>query len=91
MEWKPYNVDKDVYRSMLVNRVVPAIEARWPAAYRHETIWLQQDNAGAHIKANDEGFQARVEQSELDIRLYSQPPNSPDLNVLDLGFSTACN
>jgi len=49
-------------------------------------IWIQQDNASAHVPVDDEEFAAAVAQTGLDIRLINQPANSPDLNVLDLGF-----
>ena len=32
---------------------------------------------------------AAAERLELNIKLICQPPNSPDLNVLDLGYFTA--
>ena len=35
---------------------------------------------------NDEQFAAVVAQTGMDIRIINQPPNSPDMNVLDLGF-----
>jgi hypothetical protein len=38
------------------------------------------------VPEDDEEFAAAVAQIGLDIRLVNQPVNSPDLNVLDLGF-----
>jgi len=35
---------------------------------------------------NDEQFIAAIAQTGMDIRIINQPPNSPDMNVLDLGF-----
>ncbi|XP_076902972.1 uncharacterized protein LOC143557894 [Bidens hawaiensis] len=62
METKPIlSVTKEVTRSWLIDKVIPAIRDKWPQASRG-------------------GF---------DIRLRFQPPNSPDLNVLDLGFFRA--
>ena len=60
--------------------------ASWPAEDRGNTIWIQQDNARTHVLPNDEVFLLAVQQCGLDIRLMNQPPNSPDVNVLDLGF-----
>jgi hypothetical protein len=51
-----------------------------------KTIWIQQDNAPTHVLVNDEQFAHAVAQTGLDIRLMNQPANSPDMNVLDLGF-----
>jgi hypothetical protein len=38
------------------------------------------------VLPHDEGFRQVVAQTDLDIKLLQQPPNSPDLNVLDLCF-----
>lgn len=83
------SVDSTVYRTFLIDKVLPAIVACWPAESRAATVFLQQDNARPHIAGNDPAFVAAVATSGLDIRLRNQPPNSPDLNVLDLGFFTA--
>ena len=83
---KPINVTRDVSRSYLITKVLPAIVAKWPIEARGETIWIQQDNARTHIEPNDEAFRLAVQQTGLDIRIFNQPPNSPDLNILDLGF-----
>lgn len=83
---KTMKVDRVTIRSYLIAKVLPAIKARWPRDQRHKTIWIQQDNARTHIPVNDEEFALAVAQTGLDIRLINQPPNSPDMNVLDLGF-----
>mmetsp|Transcript_27346 Transcript_27346/g.38668 ORF Transcript_27346/g.38668 Transcript_27346/m.38668 type:complete len:87 (+) Transcript_27346:523-783(+) len=72
---------------MLINKVLPAIVEKCPMGMKIGTIKIQQDdNALSHIKINDPAFLQAVAQTNLDIQLYCQPPNSPDLNVLDLGF-----
>lgn len=38
------------------------------------------------MAADDAAVAAAVAQTGLDIRIMHQPPNSPDMNVLDLGF-----
>jgi hypothetical protein len=38
------------------------------------------------VPVNDEEFKIAVAHTGIDIRLINQPANSPDLNVLDLGF-----
>lgn len=89
----PINVTKDVYRKYLVEKLPPAIKEKW--RFGHDLllpIYIQQDNAKPHINSDDHIFMeaARSLISEnLDIRLRFQPANSPDLNVLDLGFFRA--
>ena len=70
----------------MIGKVLKAIVERWPREYAGKTIWIQQDNAPSHLPVDDEEFAAAVAQTGLDIRLINQPANSPDLNVLDLGF-----
>ena len=86
MELKNVNVTRDVMREYLCEKVILAIVEVWPDDGYAETIWIQQDNARTHVQADDPVFLAAVKASGLDIRLTFQPPNSPDLNVLDLCF-----
>ncbi|WVZ90174.1 LOW QUALITY PROTEIN: hypothetical protein U9M48_036501, partial [Paspalum notatum var. saurae] len=83
---KTMKVDRDTSRSFLISKVLPAIQAKWPQQGRHETIWIQQDNAPSHVRSDDEQFNIAVQQTGLDIRLINQPPNSPNMNCVDLGF-----
>ena len=72
-------------RSMLVTNVLPTIRAKWP----HEMskhIFIQQDNAKSHIAHNDNEFMEEAMKADFFIQLVQQPPNSPDMNVLNLGF-----
>ncbi|KAL7141990.1 hypothetical protein ABFS83_08G092000 [Erythranthe nasuta] len=78
LETKPItSVNKEVIGSYLIEKVLPAIKEKWPREDAGRPIFIQQDNARTHV---DHGF---------DIRLISQPPNSPYLNILDLGFFSA--
>jgi hypothetical protein len=73
-------------KSYLIGKVLKAIIERWPRELATQTIYIQQDNAPSHVLANDKDFTTVVAQLGLDIRLINQPVNSPNLNVLDLGF-----
>jgi hypothetical protein len=73
-------------REYMLNKVIPAILDKWPNKDLGRIIWIQQDNARPHILSNDPDFLKAVKQTDLDIRLMQQPPNSPDMNVLDLCF-----
>jgi hypothetical protein len=89
MVTKPIEViNKDVIRKCLINKVMPAIRLKWPG-YWTGPIYIQQDNARPHIHASDEEFIHEARKDGFDIQLTFQPPNSPDLNVLDLGFFRA--
>jgi hypothetical protein len=73
-------------RSYLTANVLPAIKASWPTSEAHKSIWIQQDNARTHVPHDDPEFAIAVVEIGLNIRLMIQPPNSPDMNCLDLGF-----
>ena len=73
----------------MVNKLLPAIKALWPASERGRIIYILQNNAKTHISVNDSVFCVVAQVDGWDIRLTCQPPNSPDLNILDLGFFAA--
>ena len=89
MVTKPVMVGKDQYRNMLLENVLPAIRLKWPRAIAAHPIFIQQDNAEPHISTLDDAFMNVAQTDGFDIRLRCQPPNSPDMNVLDLGFFNA--
>mmetsp|Transcript_7429 Transcript_7429/g.9585 ORF Transcript_7429/g.9585 Transcript_7429/m.9585 type:complete len:159 (+) Transcript_7429:444-920(+) len=80
------SVNAEVYRSFLIEKVLPAINHKWPLNDRLNPIKIQQDNAKPHIAPTDESFVNAAQALNLNVELICQPPNSPDLNVLDLGF-----
>ncbi|XP_071739090.1 uncharacterized protein [Rutidosis leptorrhynchoides] len=89
LETKPiFSVMKEVTRTWLIEKVLPTIRAKWPQGHTGP-IFIQQDNAKPHINVNDSRFLEEASRDGFDIRLCFQPPNSPDLNVLDLGFFRA--
>ena len=79
----------------MINDVVPATQARFPTCEqtRCSTTCVQQDGAPSHIPTKHEGDPWFEEMEELGlserIKLVTQPPNSPDVNVNDLGFFNA--
>ena len=85
--WKNKMVTKDVYRDLLINKPIPAILDKWPRRDRmSRTIYIQQDGAKNHIREDDKEFNNTLMEQEIDMKLYTQTPNSPDVNLLDLGF-----
>jgi hypothetical protein len=90
LETKPItSVTRPIIKSFMIDKVVPAMKEIWPIEERGFPIFIQQDNARTHIDINDEDFRRVASQDGFDIRLMCQPANSPDLNVLDLGFFNA--
>ena len=86
LEWKNLTVTKALYTEYLLEKVLPAIRERFP--HTNQPIYIQQDNATSHLKPAEFAtlIAGHPENGNWRFVLYFQPPNSPDLNVLDLGF-----
>jgi len=89
IETKPLNVTADVYQDFLVNKVLPALVAKIPKGQLKRGMKIQQDNASPHRTATTQVLQAHPSWSKFKIAMANQPPNSPDFNILDLGFFNA--
>ena len=88
--WKNKIVTKEVYRDLLITKLIPAIVERSPVSDRNSRkIFIQQDGAKNHIREDDKLFNAALEEDPVNAELYTQSPNSPDVNLLDLGFFRA--
>ncbi|XP_074314010.1 uncharacterized protein LOC141649215 [Silene latifolia] len=79
------SITRQVTKDCIIQQIIPAIKAKWPAN-ASKTIFIQQDNARPHISDLDPDFKAAATSDGFDIHLVFQPPNSPDLNINDLGF-----
>ncbi|XP_042026773.1 uncharacterized protein LOC121773917 [Salvia splendens] len=76
LEIKPIqSLNKEVMRACLIQNIIPTIKEKWPENMSKE-IFIQQDNDKPHIHHNDADF-------------LCQQPQSPDCNVLDLGYFRA--
>ena len=57
LETKPLtSVRGEVMRSYLIEKVLPAIKAKWPREDLGNPIFIQQDNARTHIDHDDAEF-----------------------------------
>jgi hypothetical protein len=88
IKWTNFALDREEYQRMMANLVLPDIKRKMPTI--NNNIIVQQDGAKAHLPVDDPVFKAKVEQlyhgNENAVTLYTQPAQSPDLNVNDLGF-----
>ena len=94
MVWHDEKINKDKYRELLLEKVVPAIVEKWPRRDWNNNrfiIRMQQDGAKSHIHPTDEAFLAGLAALGVEnkLLLYTQPANSPDTNINDLGFFCA--
>ena len=56
---------------------------------KNEVIYVQQDNAKPHVPIDDPDVVRAGTSDGWNIQLICQPPNSPDLNILDPGYFNA--
>jgi hypothetical protein len=84
---RPVKCNRDKYRELMIEKLLPAIEEKWP--HDERDIRKQQDGAPAHIFADniELGLQARA--GNWNIRIETQLAKLPDTNVLDLAFFRA--
>ena len=85
--WKNQSIMPDVYFEYLIQKLLPAIKQKWPM--NSGRIWLQQDGAKSHILDDNEEFKEAGDDIGLNLTVYTESPNSPDTNILDLGFIKA--
>jgi hypothetical protein len=86
VEEESTTMTREVTRRMFLEKVIPAIKAKWPRSQMGELIRIQQDNAKPHCLEEDVDIQAAGQEGGWNIMLDNQPAQSPDLNVLDLGY-----
>lgn len=84
-EIKNVSVTKEVYKSYLLNKVIPEVCAKWPGP-RPLNARMIQDNAPVHCASDDPDIVAACSRHRNKLLLECQTPNSPDYNVNDLGF-----
>ncbi|ETW05208.1 hypothetical protein H310_04196 [Aphanomyces invadans] len=80
---RQHSVTHATYRDFVLHQVVPAIKSRFPS--KTKRVFLQHDNATPHATIDD-GVLTEVTTDGWVFMVRRQPPNSPDLNDLDLGF-----
>ena len=85
--WKNQCITWDVYSEYLIQKFLPAVKEKWPT--HNGRIQLQQDGAKSHILEDDVEFKEAVDEISLNLTVYTQLPNSPDTNILNLGFFIA--
>ncbi|TBT98731.1 hypothetical protein CWI36_2257p0010 [Hamiltosporidium magnivora] len=78
-------------KNMIIDNVIPAIKSKFLPACKRKTIYVQQDNAKPYFSDNEADIVALGSSDHWNIKFKAQPANTPNLNVLDLGFSTPYN
>ena len=92
IESKPFKVTRKEFVESCVKDLLPAIEEKVPA-WVPKKLRLQQDNAPPHPPpGTNEQLNTKLAEMATrgwDIQFNTQPPNSPDCNIQDLGFFRA--
>ena len=48
--------------------------------------FIQQDGAKSHICEDDNKFNNALTEQDINVELYTQAADSPDVNLLDFGY-----
>nr|CCA27213.1 transposase putative [Albugo laibachii Nc14] len=80
-----FPANKETYKRMLIDSVLPTIKLKWPSWSRRRIV-LRHDSATPHRSVLDAEFLEEATADSWDYIIHCQPPQSPDLNVPDLGF-----
>lgn len=80
------SITQEETRKMMLTKLYPAIREKWPVESRKLPIIIQQDNAKPHVPPSDAKILREGFRDGWKITLKPQPANSPDFNILDLGF-----
>ena len=78
------SITADPYCLTQMSHILPPIKTKWPGNLSDTTIKTQQDNVRSHFEPSNKEFLRITFEVGLKVDLGFQPPNSPDLNVLDL-------
>jgi hypothetical protein len=94
MVWHDETITKESYRQLLLEKVFPAIKEKWPRGDWQRPniiIRVQQDGAKTHLEPDDDLLEQGLRELNIEnkVLLYTQPANSPDVNINDLGFFRA--
>ena len=80
-------VTKDIYQDLLISKLLPAIIDKWQRRDRLlRKIFFKQDAVKTHVSEDDMVFKEALMEKGINTKLYTQAANSPDVNLLDLGF-----
>ncbi|KAG3192422.1 hypothetical protein PC128_g10529 [Phytophthora cactorum] len=74
METKEGRVNKETYRAMLIERLLPALREGMPHAAEGKHITVEQNNASPHISPQDPAFCEAASRMKLSVELQFQPP-----------------
>ena len=85
--WKNKIAIKEVYHDLLFTKLILSILEKWPRRdWLSRKIIIQQDRAKNHVSCNNKIFNDVLVEKGIHATLYTQAANSPDVNLLDLGF-----
>ncbi|CAM9606331.1 unnamed protein product [Pylaiella littoralis] len=79
-------IDAEWYKDWYIEQLLPVVKKKMPWL-RSKRVLVQQDGAGPHTgKNNPEILNSAGMGRGWMVDLVTQPAQSPDLNVYDLGF-----
>ena len=81
------SINKNTIKEVIINNLLPSIVNNFTRDC--DEVVIQVDKWSSHIENNDLDFRRAVSNINMNINIKKQPPKSPYLNVLDLGYFTS--
>lgn len=79
------NVNKSVYKDFLLEKVIPAIMAKWPRRIQL-SVWVQKDNAPVYVALNEPDVLAARDKGRTWIRLVAHHQIRPTVTFATSDF-----
>ena len=85
VELMPMNVTLEMYKDYLISKVLPEIQEE-TNCWKNRTIYIRQYNDRLHLNENEMSVNNAFQADEWKSKYSNQPPNSPEVSILGLGF-----
>lgn len=85
VELMPMNVTLEMYKDYLISKVLPEIQEE-TNCWKNRTIYIRQYNDRLHLNENEMSVNNAFQVDEWKRKYSNQPPNSPEVSILGLGF-----
>ena len=86
---KPKITEGQKFRRIMLDRIIPAIKQRCPASMQQDVIEIEESGSAKRLVQEYAEFDAKARKIGVDMVMYRQPENSPELNVVNLGLIDA--
>ena len=85
--WKNKMVTQEVYQDLLISKLLNTILEKWPSGTDFSGKYSLNKMGQKSHHENNRNIKEALMEKGINGKLYTQAASSPDMNLLDLGFS----